>query len=148
MPAGAATLLFFKRPGRSDRTRLHDSACPRGHRQAQLNTSYVAAPDPDQGPAGDMSKPETRSAEGGGRLIQGDRRRTESDADMSEVLQSAVETIGGTPMVGLGRLTADLEGTILAKLEYFSPGGSKKDRVAKRILEDAEKACGFSLASP
>ncbi|AWS48637.1 PLP-dependent cysteine synthase family protein [Streptosporangium sp. 'caverna'] len=59
---------------------------------------------------------------------------------MSKVLQSAVDAIGGTPMVRLDRLTADLEGTILAKLEYFSPGGSKKDRVAKRILEDAEKA--------
>jgi cysteine synthase A len=47
-------------------------------------------------------------------------------------------TIGETPLVELGRMTRGLEGTILAKLEYFSPGLSKKDRVALQIIEDAE----------
>ncbi|HEX4252587.1 MAG TPA: cysteine synthase family protein [Pseudonocardia sp.] len=58
----------------------------------------------------------------------------------SGILRSAADAIGATPMVRLDRLTADLDGTILAKLEYLNPGGSKKDRVAKRIVEDAEAA--------
>lgn len=45
--------------------------------------------------------------------------------------------IGNTPMVSLARLTAGLEGNIFAKLEYFSPGFSKKDRIALQIIEDA-----------
>ncbi len=51
---------------------------------------------------------------------------------------SAIETIGDTPLVELARLTKGLEGRILAKLEYFSPGFSKKDRIARQIIEDAE----------
>ncbi len=53
-------------------------------------------------------------------------------------LGSAIETIGDTPLVELARLTKGLEGRILAKLEYFSPGLSKKDRIARQIIEDAE----------
>ncbi len=51
---------------------------------------------------------------------------------------SAIETIGQTPMVELSRLTRGLGGRILAKLEYFNPGFSKKDRIARQIIEDAE----------
>jgi cysteine synthase A len=58
----------------------------------------------------------------------------------SEILPSVIEAIGLTPMVRLDRLTAGLEGTVLAKLEYLNPGGSKKDRVAKHIVQDAERA--------
>ena len=50
---------------------------------------------------------------------------------------SAVETIGDTPVIELSRLTRDLDGRILAKLEYFNPGFSKKDRIARQIIEDA-----------
>eukprot|EP00039_Didymoeca_costata_P017141 m.314827 g.314827 ORF g.314827 m.314827 type:complete len:362 (-) comp16496_c1_seq8:126-1211(-) len=55
------------------------------------------------------------------------------------VLSSVAETIGNTPLVDLSRLTKsyNLEGRILAKLEYFNPGFSKKDRIAKQIVEDA-----------
>jgi cysteine synthase A len=56
------------------------------------------------------------------------------------VAASALDAIGNTPMVRLDRLTADMDGTILAKLEYFNPGASKKDRVARRIIEDAERS--------
>jgi cysteine synthase len=55
-----------------------------------------------------------------------------------EVLKSVVESIGDTPMVELGRITRGLEGRILAKLEYLNPGFSKKDRIARQIVEDAE----------
>jgi cysteine synthase A len=42
--------------------------------------------------------------------------------------------------VRLGRLTADLDGEILAKLEYLNPGFSKKDRAAAQIIAEAEAA--------
>ena len=51
---------------------------------------------------------------------------------------SAIEAIGDTPVVELSRLTRGLEGRILAKLEYLNPGFSKKDRIARQIIEDAE----------
>jgi len=54
------------------------------------------------------------------------------------VLASAIEAIGGTPLVELSRLTRGMEGHILAKLEYLNPGFSKKDRIARQIIEDAE----------
>ena len=57
---------------------------------------------------------------------------------MVECLSSAVEAIGDTPLVELSRLTRDLEGRVLAKLDYLNPGLSKKDRVARQIIEDAE----------
>ncbi len=57
---------------------------------------------------------------------------------MSPLLPSAVEAIGQTPLVELSRLTAGLSGRILAKLEFLNPGFSKKDRVARQIVEDAE----------
>jgi cysteine synthase A len=51
---------------------------------------------------------------------------------------SVLATIGNTPLVELSRLTAGLDGRILAKLEYLNPGFSKKDRIALQIIEDAE----------
>ena len=56
------------------------------------------------------------------------------------LLPSAVESIGSTPLVELARITRDLDGTILAKLDYLNPGFSKKDRIARQIIEDAEKS--------
>ena len=53
-------------------------------------------------------------------------------------LASAIEAIGNTPLVELSRLTQGLEGRILAKLDYLNPGFSKKDRIARQIIEDAE----------
>jgi cysteine synthase len=53
---------------------------------------------------------------------------------------SIIEAIGDTPVVELSRLTRGLDGRILAKLEYLNPGFSKKDRIARQIIEDAESA--------
>jgi cysteine synthase A len=53
-------------------------------------------------------------------------------------MPSAVETIGKTPLIELSRLTRGLGGRLLAKLEYLNPGLSKKDRIARQIVEDAE----------
>src|SRR5574341_296508 len=54
------------------------------------------------------------------------------------MLDSIVEAIGDTPLIKLGRLTRELGGAILAKLEHLNPGFSKKDRIARQIIEDAE----------
>jgi cysteine synthase A len=60
----------------------------------------------------------------------------------SRLLPSAVEAIGQTPLVELSRYmaSAGLQGRLLAKLEYLNPGFSKKDRVARQMIEDAEAA--------
>ena len=54
------------------------------------------------------------------------------------VLGSAIEAIGGTPLVRLSRITRNMDGAILAKLDHLNPGFSKKDRIARQIIEDAE----------
>lgn len=62
---------------------------------------------------------------------------------MSKVKESALELIGNTPLVKISRYAkkAGVENaTILAKLEYFNPAGSVKDRVALSMVEEAEKA--------
>ncbi len=51
-----------------------------------------------------------------------------------------IETIGNTPLVKLNKVTKGIPGTILVKVEYFNPGNSVKDRIAIRMIEDAETA--------
>lgn len=61
---------------------------------------------------------------------------------MSKIKESALELIGGTPLLKLNKYSkkAGLEqATILAKLEYLNPAGSVKDRIALAMIEDAEK---------
>ena len=48
-------------------------------------------------------------------------------------------TIGNTPLVRLNAVTSGLDALVLAKLEYFNPGGSVKDRIGWPIVEDAER---------
>ena len=50
-----------------------------------------------------------------------------------------LETIGKTPMVKLNRITTDIPCIVLAKIESFNPGNSIKDRIAVKMIEDAEK---------
>lgn len=59
---------------------------------------------------------------------------------MAKVYTSITQLIGGTPLVELKNYEAEknLQATILAKLEYFNPAGSVKDRIAKAMLDDAE----------
>src|SRR5689334_6971524 len=56
------------------------------------------------------------------------------------IYNSIIETIGNTPIVKLNTVTKGIQGTILAKVEYFNPGNSTKDRMAIKMIEDAEKA--------
>src|SRR5690606_28189952 len=55
-------------------------------------------------------------------------------------VDNVVELIGNTPLVRLNRVTAGFQATVLAKVEYLNPGGSVKDRIALRMVEEAEKA--------
>ncbi len=59
---------------------------------------------------------------------------------MSHIYTSADQLIGKTPLLELTHIekSEDLEATILAKLEYFNPAGSVKDRIAKAMIDDAE----------
>ena len=59
---------------------------------------------------------------------------------MSKIYTSADQLIGKTPLLELVHLEKELglEAKILAKLEYFNPAGSVKDRIAKAMIDDAE----------
>ena len=48
-------------------------------------------------------------------------------------------TIGNTPLIKLNKVTSEIKATVLAKVEYFNPGNSVKDRMAIKMVEDAEK---------
>ena len=60
---------------------------------------------------------------------------------MKKVCDTILGAIGGTPIVRINRITKGLvKGTVLAKLETFNPGNSIKDRMAVKMIEDAERA--------
>ena len=54
-------------------------------------------------------------------------------------LNNILETIGNTPLIKLNKITKDLPCIVLAKVEYFNPGNSIKDRMALKMVEQAEK---------
>ena len=58
-----------------------------------------------------------------------------------KVYQKIIDTIGNTPLVELSNIESkyNLKARIIAKVEYFNPGGSVKDRIAKAMIEKAEK---------
>jgi hypothetical protein len=60
----------------------------------------------------------------------------------AEIVDSALDLIGFTPMVRMSRLAKffDIECELLAKVEFFNAGGSVKDRIGKRMVEEAEKS--------
>jgi len=57
----------------------------------------------------------------------------------SDIKESILDAIGGTPLVRLSRIGADLTPQLIAKVEYLNPGGSIKDRVAVAMIEAAER---------
>ena len=61
---------------------------------------------------------------------------------MSKIYKSADELIGHTPLLEFSRIESahKLQAKVIAKLEYFNPAGSVKDRIAKAMIEDAERA--------
>lgn len=61
---------------------------------------------------------------------------------MARIYETADKLVGGTPLLRLNHIEKELglKAKILAKLEYFNPAGSVKDRIAKAMIEDAEKS--------
>ncbi|MDY4963788.1 MAG: pyridoxal-phosphate dependent enzyme, partial [Ruminococcus callidus] len=59
---------------------------------------------------------------------------------MMKIYEQITDLIGSTPLVKLKNYSAnrELEATVLAKVEFFNPAGSVKDRIAKAMLDDAE----------
>ncbi|MDX1628127.1 MAG: cystathionine beta-synthase [Fulvivirga sp.] len=53
---------------------------------------------------------------------------------------SVIEAIGNTPLIKLNSVNKGIKGTVLVKVEYFNPGNSMKDRMALKMIEDAEKS--------
>lgn len=60
--------------------------------------------------------------------------------EMAKIAKQLTELIGGTPLLELGKLSADngIANPVVAKVEFFNPGGSVKDRIALAMVEDAE----------
>ncbi len=60
---------------------------------------------------------------------------------MAKIYKQITDLIGKTPLVELGKYSASkgLETPVIAKVEFFNPGGSVKDRVALAMIEDAEQ---------
>jgi len=59
---------------------------------------------------------------------------------MGKICEDLTKTVGNTPLVRLNRVTKGLDATVVAKVEYFNPLGSVKDRIGVAIIEAAEKA--------
>jgi len=57
-----------------------------------------------------------------------------------KIYNNILETIGNTPLVRINRLTKDVKATVLAKVETTNPGNSVKDRMAVKMIEDAEQS--------
>ncbi|MDP9181755.1 MAG: cystathionine beta-synthase [Actinomycetota bacterium] len=55
-----------------------------------------------------------------------------------QIVNSVIELVGNTPLVRLHSVTEGIAATVLAKVEYFNPGGSVKDRIALAMIKDAE----------
>ncbi len=58
---------------------------------------------------------------------------------MMDIKKSILETIGNTPLIQLNKITKSLPCTVLAKVDYFNPGNSIKDRMALKMVEVAEQ---------
>src|SRR6187549_1039993 len=56
-----------------------------------------------------------------------------------EIKKNILETIGNTPLIKLNKITKDFPCTVAAKVDYFNPGNSIKDRMAVKMIEVAEK---------
>src|SRR6266568_8233358 len=56
-----------------------------------------------------------------------------------DIRNNILETIGHTPLIRLNKITRDIPALVLAKVDYFNPGNSIKDRMAVKMIEVAEK---------
>ena len=72
--------------------------------------------------------------------------------NMEDIKNSILDTIGDTPLVRINKLNSQGYADVVAKVEFFNPGGSVKDRVGISMIEAAEKdgllACGATIIEP
>ncbi len=61
-------------------------------------------------------------------------------SEQNRVYEDILQTIGKTPLVHLAKIGRDLPASLYAKVEYFNPGGSIKDRIAVNMIEEAERS--------
>jgi cystathionine beta-synthase len=80
----------------------------------------------------------TRRAASFHRSAGGRAHRPEWDHDRMRYVEHLADLVGNTPLVRLGPVAAGIAAPVLAKVEYFNPGGSVKDRIALRMVEAAE----------
>jgi cystathionine beta-synthase len=64
-------------------------------------------------------------------------------SEVTEIHDNILSTIGRTPLVRLNRVTRGVQPAVLAKIEFFNPGGSVKDRIGPAIIADAERLGGL-----
>jgi cystathionine beta-synthase len=80
------------------------------------------------------------------------KRKASSSRKKGKVTNNILDLIGNTPMLKISKLTSGLRCTILAKLEFFNPGGSIKDRIGISMIEAAERQGlirpGFTIVEP
>src|SRR4051812_21830203 len=57
-----------------------------------------------------------------------------------QIYDNLIDLVGNTPLLRLGRVTDGVRTPVVAKIEYFNPGGSVKDRIALRMVEAAERS--------
>ncbi len=61
-------------------------------------------------------------------------------SDQADIRDTILDTLGNTPLVRLNKVTAEVKAEVIAKVEFFNPGGSVKDRIGLAIIEEAEAA--------
>ena len=55
-----------------------------------------------------------------------------------QYIDNILGAIGNTPLIKLNKITSEIDALVLAKVEFFNPGNSVKDRIALKMVEDAE----------
>jgi threonine synthase len=68
--------------------------------------------------------------------------------EQPQIHDSMLDLIGNTPLVRLHSLAPETGAELVAKVEYFNPGGSVKDRIAVRMIDAAERMACWSPAGP
>jgi len=66
-------------------------------------------------------------------------RPSQKEVNQIQIYESITDLIGKTPLVQLRNVTRGLEADVIAKLEFFNPGGSVKDRIAESMIDAAEQ---------
>ncbi len=72
-------------------------------------------------------------------VVNDSARQAAENAAEPQIYNSILETMGNTPLVRLNRVARGVRCQMVAKVEYFNPGGSVKDRIGITIIEDAER---------